>query len=566
MKKDRSSKPAPPPKREAGRWLGWTLAGAVAIVSYLAYQPALSGEFVFDDRYLPFLAPGAADWPLSSWIGRIRPVLMLSFWSQLHLLGLEPFSYHIANFALHLVNSAQVFFIVRQLLSRASEGDSRNSLLAGFAAALFLLHPLQTESVSYVASRSEALSATFFLGAFAVFLLRRSDAISFPAAGLALTLFGAAVLTKEHTAVLPALLLLTDYYWNPGFSFAGIRKNWRLYAPLLLLSALGLAFVWQVLRTSNTAGFRVPGLAWYEYLFTQGRVVWTYIRLYVLPFGQNIDPDVPLSHGLFDHGAAIGLAGLVAIAVAAWTLRKREPLASFGVFVFLLLLAPTSSVIPIRDPLAERRMYLPILGLILVTLAILRRWRSSHASIAGLLGVVLALAAVTTHQRNLVWAAPIPLWADTAAKSPLKVRPRFQLASAYYEAGRCADAVREFEAASKLSKPGYELLVDWAHALDCDGQYEAAVERLKSAALIEHTAHVYALLGMVHGKRGNREAALEALARAEAIDKNYDMTYAYRGNLYFMAKELDGAAREFRRALSLNPSNPVAAQGLRALR
>jgi tetratricopeptide (TPR) repeat protein len=180
--------------------------------------------------------------------------------------------------------------------------------------------------------------------------------------------------------------------------------------------------------------------------------------------------------------------------------------------------------------------------------------------------VVLALAAVTTHQRNLVWAAPIPLWADTAAKSPLKVRPRFQLASAYYEAGRCADAVREFEAASKLSKPGYELLVDWAHALDCDGQYEAAVERLKSAALIEHTAHVYALLGMVHGKRGNREAALEALARAEAIDKNYDMTYAYRGNLYFMAKELDGAAREFRRALSLNPSNPVAAQGLRALR
>jgi tetratricopeptide (TPR) repeat protein len=556
MKKSQTGKASEP-----GRWQPWAFAGAAAVVAFLVYQPALEGDFVFDDRYLPFLGRDAATAPLSHWIGWNRPLLMLSFWLQLRLFGQEPYSYHLANLLLHLVNSALVFLIARRLIGRAGEIEGRNALLAGFGAALFLLHPLQTESVSYIASRSEALSAAFILGSLAVFLGRRSEAVSFGDAALALALFGAALATKEHTAVLPALFLLTDYYWNPGFSFAGIRKNWRLHAPVLLLGAGGLVFVWSVLqRSGRTAGFQVQGTAWYEYFFTQCRVIWIYIRLYILPAGQNLDPDIPISRGLLDHGAAIGLAGLTALAAAAWMWRKREPLASYGVLLFLLLLTPTSSIVPIRDLAAERRMYLPILGLILATIALARRWRAGAVALTA----VVALAAFATYQRNQVWAGSIPLWADTAAGSPSKVRPRFQLAFAYYQAGRCAEAVREFEAASKLDRPNYELLVDWGLALDCDGNYQAAVDRLERAAQLEPSAHVWALLGMVHGKRGHREKALEALARAESIDKNYDMTYAYRGNLFFLANDFQRAAAEFRRALSLNPSNPAALQGLRA--
>jgi tetratricopeptide (TPR) repeat protein len=303
-------------------------------------------------------------------------------------------------------------------------------------------------------------------------------------------------------------------------------------------------------------------VTWQEYFFTQCRVIWTYIRLYVLPLGQNIDPEVPLSRGLLDHGAVFGLAALAALAGSAWIWRKREPLASFGVFWFLILLAPTSSIVPILDPLAERRMYLPILGLILITIALARRWGAGRAAATGVLSLVLVLAALFTFQRNQVWAGSIPLWADAAAKSPLKVRPRFQLAFSYYEAGRCPEAVREFEAASKLGPPSHELLVDWGLSLDCAGRYEDAVDRIERAAKLEPTAHVYAVLGMVHGKRGKTEAALQALAQAEKIDRNYDMIYAYRGNVYLGANQLELAAAEFRRALALNPSNPMAAQGL----
>ncbi|MBI4873021.1 MAG: hypothetical protein HY822_00150 [Acidobacteria bacterium] len=533
----------------AARWLPWALAAAAALAALAAYEPALGGDFVFDDRYLPFLNPGLVNAPLSAWLSHTRPILTASFWLHLRALGSEPFTCHLVNLLLHLLNSYLVFRILRRFVLRAE--------LAAFGAAVFLLHPLQTESVSYVASRSEALSAAFLLGSLAVFVWRRAEAVTWRRSGAVLALFGGAVLTKEHTAVLPALFLLIDYYWG------AIRGNWRFYVPLAAACAAGLAFVASVLRASNTAGFAVKNLAWHEYFFTQCRVIWTYLRLYVLPSGQNLDPDVPISRGPLDHGAIAGLAGLAALAAAAWWWRKREPMFFLGILVFLVLLAPTSSFVPIRDPLAERRMYLPMLGLILATVALLRRWSASGAARNGALGLVLVVLSALTYQRNLVWAGSIPLWEDTAAKSPAKARPRFQLAFAYYEAGRCADAVREFEATARLQPPDYELLVDWALALDCNNQSGEALDRLQRAAQLEPSAHAYALLGMIHGKRGEREAALAALERAESIRPDFDMLYAYRGNLFLMSQEYERAAGEFRRALALNPSNPAALQGLR---
>ncbi len=382
-----------------------------------------------------------------------------------------------------------------------------------------------------------------------------------------LALFGLGVLTKEQAAVLPAVFLLLDYWWNPGFSFTGIKRNWRLYAPILVLSAAALAFVWRVLSAADSAGFRVRGgIAWSDYFLTQCRVIWTYIRMYVLPYGLNVDPDVPFSRSLMDHGAVFGLASLAALAAAAWLWRKREPLASFGLFLFLVLLAPTSSFIPIRDPQAERRLYLPVIGLILITLALLRRWKTSRGTLTGALAAVLALAALLTWQRNHVWAGPIPLWADTVAKSPAKSRPAFQLAFAYYEAGRCSEAAEGFEKAYKLDPKSHELLVDWALALDCTGQYLPAVDKLQRALLLEKTAHAFALLGMVHAKGGNREAALRALAEAERINSAYDMTYAYRGNIYLNENNLAQAEADFLKALTLNTKNPMAAEGLRVVR
>jgi protein O-mannosyl-transferase len=545
-------------------WVAWAGGMAAALLAALwAYGPALDGAFVFDDPYLPFMSPGAAAWTLHQWLNGVRPLLMLSFWFNFQISGTEPWTYHVVNVVLHTLNAGLVYLITARLLARVETEPQLARLLAVFAGGLFLLHPVQTESVAYVASRSEVLSVGAFLGAYCVFLYRTRDMGGIGWAGVAavLVLFGLAVLTKEHAVVLPGLLLLTDYFFA-GFSLAGIRRNWRLYVLLAIGSAAGGALVYQVLKTARTAGFGMKDLRWYEYFYTQCRVLWSYFRLFVVPYPLNIDPDVAISRSPFDHGAIIGMIALAGLIVAAWLWRRRLPLASFGMIAALLLLAPTSSLAPLRDPMAEHRLYLPFFALTLVVIEFVRRlhvpWRTTAASLAAL----LLLFGVMTYRRSAVWADPIALWQDSIHHSPRKARPRFQLAYAYYQAGQPLDAVREFDTAATLDKPDVTFLLDWALAYDAANRPAEALSKLSQAAEMEPTAHIYATIGLIEGKQNHRQQALAALDQAEKLDPKFDMTYAYRGNVLFASGDHDGAIREYRRALDLNPTNPVALKNL----
>ena len=198
-----------------------------------AERPVFIGRF-----YLPYMLPNFYALPIGDWIRGLRPLLMFSYWLNFKQSGNEvTFGYHVVNVILHFFNGALIYLAIRKALSWIHTERSQQEILSIFAAGLFLFHPVQTESVSYVASRSETLSVFFVLAAYVVFLYRKSVAVSVGTSLMVLILFGAALLTKEHSAVLPAILLLTDYYWNPGFSFAGIRRNWKLYVPICVGAA-----------------------------------------------------------------------------------------------------------------------------------------------------------------------------------------------------------------------------------------------------------------------------------------------------------------------------------------
>jgi tetratricopeptide (TPR) repeat protein len=540
---------------------GLALGGAFAVLMF-AYAPALGGPFVLDDLYLPFTFPELAGAPWYTWVRGLRPMLMFSFWVNHKLSGMEPYSYHFVNVLLHLAAGLAVFLIVRRLLERAGETGRVRDGLAVFASGVFLLHPLQTEAVAYVASRSDVLSVLLFYAAFAVFLCRRHEAITWAESVAVLLLFAAAVSTKEHTAVLPALLLMTDYFWNPGFSFRGIRRNWKMYTLVAAGGALAARMVWKVLRSAPTAGFAVKDFTWYQYFYTQCRAIWLYIRMFLFPYGQNVDPDFPPSRTLADPGALIGLVALAAVVGAAVWYRKRFPLAAYGALVFLLLIAPTSSFIPIQDPVAERRMYLPFLGLLLVAVEFLRRWKTGRGTLAATLAGVLVVLGFITYARNGVWASSTALWEDAVAKSPAKQRPRFQLAFAYYAQGRCKDALPQYAAAARNGRPNYQILSDWAVAYDCAGDRPAAIAKLREAQRYGAPAQLFTLYAMVYIHDSRWEEALNALATAERLDPNMDTIYVYRGALYTAQGDLNAAAKEYRRALSITPSNEQAQQGL----
>src|SRR5262249_19035093 len=169
---------------------------------------------------------------IRAWMAGVRPLLMFSYWVNYQLSGLQTISYHAFNVIFHTANSILLFLMVRKILEFAEVEGTRRDVLALFAGALFLLHPANSESVGYVASRSENFSILFFFGASAVYLHRRTAEITWLRVAAVLILFGAAVTTKEHTVVLPALLLLTDYFWNPPFSLTGIRGNWRVFVSI----------------------------------------------------------------------------------------------------------------------------------------------------------------------------------------------------------------------------------------------------------------------------------------------------------------------------------------------
>jgi tetratricopeptide (TPR) repeat protein len=565
---------APAPAVSSKRWW-WYAAGifALAYAGFQAYGAVLTGPFVFDDAYLPFRRPNFPN-DLKIWMSGVRPLLMFSYWLNFQISESDTLWYHIYNVLFHIGSSFLIFLILRKVLSFSALNpagspvdEQRNLLVSGFAAGLFLLHPVQTEAVAYVASRSENLSILLFLGAFTLFLYRRTEAVSWTVAIGVLVLYGAAGSVKEHTVALIAVLLLTDYYWNPGFSFAGIRRNWKLYVPVAAGAIVGGLFVWRVLSQATTAGFKMKDLAWYQYFFTQCRAFFLYLRLIFLPVGQNADYQYPISRTITEGGAIFGLIGiLVLVGLAIWY-RKRYRLASYGFFVYLALLAPTSSFVPIQDAVAERRLYLPMIGMLFMLTELLLHLPLQRKVLAAVLVLVLLISGVVTYQRNHVWTSDVALWQDTVQKSPTNPRAHFQLAYAYhYEMNRCDLAIPEYATVDRLAGSGYDkrygLLVDWAEAYDCANRPDEALAKLADAAAVERTAHVYVEIGKVNASHGRVPQAIDALATAEKIDPNYAMTYVLRGQLYQSLKIYLKAIDSYQKALSLEPGNQPATAGL----
>jgi tetratricopeptide (TPR) repeat protein len=548
----------------ASKWIPLALFfGAALVLVFIAYGPALNGDFVFDDRNLAFYRFGkqAEQTPIRYWFGG-RPAVDLSFYLNYLSSGLDRFAYHATNIVLHALCATLLLLAVRRILELANVNERLRHLAALFSAGVFLLHPVQTEAVTYIASRSENLSLLFFLVAFNVFLYRREVAIRVLPVGAILLLYALAVTSKEHTVVLPAVLLLTDYYWNPGFSFSGIRRNWKLYVPIALGAILGLAFVFSHVNAESNLGFGMKDFTWYQYLFTQFRAFFVYLRLLVLPVGQMIDYNFPISRTVFDRGAIIYGLALAALAVLAFIWRKKYPIATYGFFVALILLAPTSSIMPIKDPLAERRLYLPFIGFALIACEALVRIRMDRKSLAWVLGATCLVFGIVTFHRNGVWVSMVTLWQDTVDKNPINARAQMGLGTAYALSGHCLESVPSFERGLELEPKNYQYVFNLASAYECSLQNDKAIAAYQRALTLQPKAEAWAHIGFMQMRNYQFDAALTSLDKAQQMDPHFLQTYNFRGILYLAKSRFDDAAAQFQRVLSAKPDDAMAIRGL----
>lgn len=545
-----------PAKRSASQgapWLAYALAAAGAlIVLFVVYSPSLHGAFQFDDTNLPFTTNVTA--PFRDWVMGLRPILMASYWLNAQISGEDPYSYHVVNVLIHWFAGGLIFLIVLRLAEWGGIQHAHRVFWAGFAAAVFLLHPVQTEAVAYLAGRSECLSAMFVFAAFAVFVYRREAAASWGTVAAVLTLFGAAVLSKEHTVALLGLLLLTDFWWNPRFSAAGIRRNWKLYVPIALAAAAGVYKFRDLITNASSAGFGMKDFTWYQYFFTECRALFVYPFEFLFPVRLTADWGFPISKTVFAHGAIFGLIALAALAALAWHFRRRFPLAAYGFFVYLVLMAPTSSILPIKDAVAERRLYFSMIGLLLIMVDLLNRVRIDRKQLAAACSVVAALLAIATHARAAVWADPVTLWTDTVAKAPENRRAHFQLAYAQYTAGHSDLAVPEFQRAADIGPVSADLLLDWGLAYDALHRPDLALDKLRQAARMEPMATVYVNIAKIYAERSQWSDAEAALAAAGKLDADNLDVYAFRGKIDLKTGRVCEAIAEYRHALQIDPA------------
>lgn len=524
---------------------------ALLALTVAAYANSFDVPFLLDDG--PEIVREAAIRPPFTWAklrDAMRPVVRASYALNYRLGELDVFGYHLFNLIAHLLCGGLVFGFARTALRSPAFGtryESAADPLALVAAGIFLLHPIQTESVAYVSQRAEVLGSILLLASLWIAALRLAGADS-PL--LLPTLVVAAVVgifTKEQIAVLPALAALYDWCFVSQGRLRPMLRRWPFYA---LLAAIGAAATAQALvahAPEPTTGFHLPTITPWRYLTWQFGVSLYYLRLAIFPdslcFHCGYDAPWPLLHSRLGDRPLIAALLLLLIGFAAWRARPRLPLVPFAVFATALILSP-SSIVPQRDTYLEHRLYLPIafLALALATAAFdageLARRRLAIAApalrAAGVVSAVLllALCAHLTARRNEIYRDPLRLWQDSVAKAPENHRAQYDLANRYNRAG----------------------------------DYEKAIEHYRKAAeLYDRDSKIFVNLGSACMSAGRHAEAAAAFERAVRLEPGLALAHRNLAYAYREMGRLDDAIAAARRALAVAPSDPRGRQLLASL-
>jgi hypothetical protein len=194
----------------------------------------------------------------------------------------------------------------------------------------------------------------------------------------------------------------------------------------------------------------VPDRGALENLLTESRVVWRYLLLLVLPRGQSLVHDVHWVTSVFDPLSIMALAlSAAAVGVAIWK-RKRYPVVAFGMIWFIGVLAPTTSFLPVRDAMAEHRLYLASPGLLLAAGSLTWRAVADRRAIRIVLTGLLVLLAIGTYRRNQLWSSPMELWEESVSRAPNAWQSHWGYAELLREVGRCDRARAEYANALRL--------------------------------------------------------------------------------------------------------------------
>jgi tetratricopeptide (TPR) repeat protein len=555
-------------------WLGVILV----LIGLGTYANSFRGVFLFDDIDAIILNNSIRSlWPITTVLNPPeqkpvagRPILNLTFAVNYAFGGVEPGGYHAVNIAIHLAAGLLLLGIVRRILlsDRARERyGSRASTLAGLIALLWVVHPLQTESVTYIVQRAESLVGFFYLLTLYC-VVRGIQQASGSGRGWfvgAVIACGLGMASKENMATAPLMALLLDRLFFSG-SFRGmLRRRWALHAALAA-TLLILAALMAGGPRSMSAGFSTKGMTVADFAKSQPLIILHYLRLSVWPHPLCLD----YYWRIVNSWPAIVFPTLVLTAAAVaslWAIRRHPGVAYLGLFFFIVL-APTSSFVPLKDLAFEHRMYLPLAAVITLLVLLVDRagdnvLKRAPVSASAARGAKLAAAVLVavifagmTIRRNMDYQSSIGMWNKVIAQRPDNARAISNLGVIYGILGRHEEAVETCRRAVTMDPNEGSAQANLGKSLAKLGRYEEAiVEYRKALALDPDDTQVMYSMAL----------AMEVIGRLDESEKWYrevtgrepDNALAFMGLGICLQHKADfaAAAEAYRRALAADSQN-----------
>ena len=513
----------------------------ILVLGLLLYYQTFAFGFVFDDYQFIVNNPSIKNVDLLNTIWgsfpKTRMVGMYSFALNYQMNQLNPFGYHVVNFIIHLIAVLLVWAVASRVIQVVTINNKQmiknNDLFIQEApfiiAVLFLVHPANTQAVTYIAQRFESIATVCYLTSVFCYITARvsqhlrTQVIFFTLSFIAAV---AGIFSKEVVASLPLMLFAIEYIL---FSNQQRRINQRHMVIALAVCSLVLFVLFRYLVNAGmnvfTSHFMSEShdgdmITFGNYLLTQMRVFLTFLRLLIFPINQNLEYDYPVSVNIINPPLTlVGLMAIVACLGLIIKYKKKQPIMAFG--LAWILITFFMNLIPRTNVIFEHKLYLISTGFFILMVFLLRRYVTNGALLVGVLVGVISILAVATIERNKVWRNELVLWEDVATKSPYKARVLANLGRAYGNNGRTVEAIDALTQAIALN-PADDIS--------------------------------YQNRGILQGQLGQYDKALSDLDHAIALMPNYPVTYIKRAYIYMKLKDYAKAEADLNRSIALQPS------------
>jgi protein O-mannosyl-transferase len=532
----------------------WVFIILIAAFGFFAYSNSLGGKFIWDDNDLVKNNAYIKDW---SKAGRFfvedigagganryttyRPLPMMTYMADYSIWKLDARGYHATNIILHVLAALCLFWLLALFFG--------NPLLSFVASLFFVIHPIHSEAVSYISGRADPLVAIFMFLTF-VFYLKQSRWPSRTFFSFMAVSYLAALLSKEYSLILPALILFYSFVFKKkaiNKEFFALSAMAIVYAVLRLTVLKFVSPNADLLAAPTTLGQRLPGF------FV---AICNYARLLLAPLGLHMEYGGPL-FGWTDAGTLAGIAIVIIAVVVSVKSKEKNKLAFFCIGWFFVAILPVSHLYPVNAYMAEHWLYIPSVGFFVLLAQILTaltekkglRWP------VFILGAGLCLFySVLTFRQNNYWKEPIPFYERTLRYVPESPRLLVNLGALYSDAGRNDEAIALYKKAASINPliaaTHYNLGLVYYET----GKKEEAIASFhKALELDPKYAAAYNSLGQAYSDKGEKEEAIAYFKKAIEADPGFVNAMINMGVAYAAIGKTDDAVAAYQKAIAVAP-------------